>query len=74
MYDRDDDIEEIVEFLLSYNNTSGNSIGVISLVGMDGFGNITLSQLVYKDRRVVDCFDLKARVCVSEEFDLVWIT
>ena len=47
---------------------------MISLVGMDSIGNITLSQLVYKDRRVVDCFDHKAWVCVSEEFDLVWIT
>ena len=73
MYGRDGNKEEIVEFLLS-SNASENKIGVIALVGMGGIGKTTLAQLVYKDRRVVDWFDLKAWVCVSEEFDLVRIT
>ena len=47
---------------------------MIALVGMGGIGKTTLAQLVYKDRKVVDCFDLKAWVCVLEEFDLVRIT
>ena len=73
VYGRDGNEEEIVEFLLS-SNASGSKIGVITLVGMGGIGKTTLAQLVYKDRRVVDCFDLQAWVCVSEEFDLVMIT
>ena len=73
VYGRDDNREKIVEFLRSYNE-NGNKIGVIALVGMGGIGKTTLAQLVYKDRRVVDCFDHKAWVCVSEEFDLVRIT
>ena len=73
VYGRDDNKEKIVDFLLS-RNASGNKIGVIALVGIGGIGKTTLAQLAYNDRRVEECFDLKAWVCVSDEFDLVKIT
>ncbi|XP_028757231.1 putative disease resistance protein At3g14460 [Neltuma alba] len=71
-YGRDDDKETIIEWLLSekYNN----QLSVISIVGMGGLGKTTLAQLVYNDRKVMDGFNLKVWVCVSDEFDVLRVT
>ncbi|XP_015871313.3 putative disease resistance RPP13-like protein 1 [Ziziphus jujuba] len=70
VYGRDYEKESIVKLLLSdYNNMS-----VIPICGMAGIGKTTLARMIYEDVEVNKHFDLKAWVCVSDEFDLLRLT
>ncbi|XVE81348.1 hypothetical protein DITRI_Ditri15bG0056500 [Diplodiscus trichospermus] len=73
VYGRDNEKEAIMKLLLS-DDVSGNQIGVIPIVGMGGIGKTTLGKLIYNDNRINQCFELKAWVSVSEEFDAFRIT
>ncbi|KAK8714258.1 hypothetical protein V6N13_149451 [Hibiscus sabdariffa] len=68
VYGRDCEKEEILR-LLNPQNPTENRIDVIPIVGMGGLGKTTLARLIYNDSRVDDWFEIKAWVCVSEEFD-----
>ncbi|XP_061347111.1 putative disease resistance RPP13-like protein 1 [Gastrolobium bilobum] len=73
VYGRDDDKEDIIKLLFDVES-GDNKIGVIPIVGMAGIGKTTLAQLVYNDDRVKEKFDLRAWVCIAEEFDIFKIT
>ena len=73
MYGRDDDREAIINLLLS-DDSNGNNICVVPIVGMAGIGKTTLAQVVYNDDRVKEHFEFAAWICVSEEFDVCRLT
>jgi hypothetical protein len=73
VYGRDDDREAILKLLLT-EDANGENPGVVPIRGMGGVGKTTLAQLVYKHRRVQEWFELKAWVCVSEDFSVLRLT
>ncbi|XP_068486478.1 putative disease resistance RPP13-like protein 1 isoform X2 [Phaseolus vulgaris] len=68
IYGREDDKQFIFNWLTS--NTD-NNLSILSIVGMGGVGKTTLAQHVFNDPRMDEVkFDVKAWVCVSDEFDV----
>jgi len=70
MVGRKSDKEKLINMLLS----DSDNIGVVSIFGMGGVGKTALAQLLYNDKDVQELFDVKAWVCVSEEFDVLRVT
>ncbi|KAL0007136.1 hypothetical protein SO802_008638 [Lithocarpus litseifolius] len=68
VFGRDNDMEAIFQKFES-DNAAVNGLCVVPIVGMGGIGKTTLARLIYNDKRVEEYFDLKAWVCVSENFD-----
>ncbi|CAL5381232.1 unnamed protein product [Camellia sinensis] len=73
IHGRDEDIKQIIELLLA-DAPAGNFFDVIPIVGMGGIGKTTLAQHIYNDDRVENYFNLKAWVCVSDDFEVTRIT
>ncbi|GMP41462.1 hypothetical protein CsSME_00011554 [Camellia sinensis var. sinensis] len=73
IYGRDKEKKDIIDFLLR-DESNDSKVGVIPIVGMGGLGKTTLAQMVYNDEVVNKHFDLKAWVCVPDEFDTMRIS
>ncbi|PNY05551.1 disease resistance rpp13-like protein 1-like, partial [Trifolium pratense] len=73
LYGRDVDKEIIFNWLKSRNDNE-KQFSVVSIVGMGGMGKTLLAQHLYNDSKMEDEFDVKAWVCISDDFDVFKIT
>ncbi|KAK2988286.1 hypothetical protein RJ640_017503, partial [Escallonia rubra] len=74
-YGRGEDKQAILaQMCLGCESGSDRRFRVIPIVGMGGVGKTTLAQHIYNDEKVQNCFELRAWICVSDEFDELAIT
>ncbi|KAL5134214.1 putative disease resistance protein RGA4 [Glycine soja] len=69
VYGREIDNDKIVEFFVNVASHSEDLL-VYSIIGLGGLGKTTLAQLIFNYEKVVNHFELRIWVCVSEGFSL----
>ncbi|XP_042504686.1 putative disease resistance RPP13-like protein 1 [Macadamia integrifolia] len=74
VFGRDEDMWKIIRLLQSRPSNNDNNFSVLPIVGIGGVGKTTLAQFVYNHEIIQKHFNLKAWVCVSEDYDVVKLT
>ncbi|KAI5313869.1 hypothetical protein L3X38_043045 [Prunus dulcis] len=70
IYGRDDEKEKLVKLLLSSETSQDEYATCIPVIGIGGIGKTTLAQLAYNDERVLQHFDSRIWIFVSEDFNV----
>ncbi|XXG40999.1 hypothetical protein AAC387_Pa01g1568 [Persea americana] len=71
VFGREADKSEVVRLLTSDDSSIPE---VVPICGMGGLGKTTLAQLSYNDEHVVEHFEVRSWVYVSQDFDLIKLT
>ncbi|KAI3700653.1 hypothetical protein L2E82_45290 [Cichorium intybus] len=72
---REGDKKALLKKLLGGKDESGSqSFSIVPIVGMGGVGKTTLARLLYDEKEVKDHFEVRAWVCVSDEFSILNIS
>ncbi|XP_039118485.1 putative disease resistance protein RGA3 [Dioscorea cayenensis subsp. rotundata] len=74
IYGRNDEIQQLIEFLTEPNVNNSSNVSVVPIVGMGGIGKTTLAQFVFNNRQIENHFDKKTWIYVSNHFDRCRIT
>ncbi|OWM86619.1 hypothetical protein CDL15_Pgr015654 [Punica granatum] len=68
---RDEDIKEVIKFLL--NPDFEKNVSILPIVGIGGLGKTTLARQVFNNDSIKEYFSVKLWICVSTNFDVVEI-